>query len=870
MLFTNNKIKLPEKFPLIFPGLTLFFSLLTMAGWISQSPQLIKLSANTGLMKFNTALAFTLLSVTYFLKCKNTRFLFHGIVLILALTTGLQIPLNIDIGIDTLFVHPFISDSFIFPGRMAASSVLCLTLLSLAGLFSGAGVVRQMLRLGLSSGVLGISLICAFSYVFDYNPEFGWGSFGRIAMQVAICFFFLALANLWLIRAEVRKKSSKKIALFPGYVLWFGVIISVLIWQLLVLRDQERSRDMIDHQAEQLKSNIDKTLIPIEKGLEHLARHVAHEKNIAHWNSEAEHFVKDFKGVVRVFFADKNSTVKWRYPDEDNTPKNVNLNQRHEALRVEIQNIQNHKSAFITEVFERHSGEKISVLLVPVFRDEKYVGAVGATILIDAFFSHLSPAEGYNFSILEKNETVFSKGGIESSFQKEWKEHSDYRNFGANWTVMVVPTTAVLRSHLSALPMAVLVFGFSISILLAIALNFYYLSKEAEQNSRAAIEWTKAGMDSMPMLIIFTDENTIIREINETALRLLEYSADELKDKKSFFTFLDPEEVGSFQARMEKEKSVQLDVDADSENYNPVLVKTGFRHGYNKSTEWTFISKSGKRFNMVTAASEILDEKGKTTGYLAVCEDVTLLREKERLVKEQERKILTSSRMASLGEMAAGIAHEINNPLTIMSGHLGMIRRLMNRKGIADQDIYQKVESMEIVIHRIAKIIRGMRSYVHDSDDAQSELVGIETLIEDTLVFCQDRFKSEGIDLSILLKSDLTLKIRPVQITQVLINLLNNASDALSTQESKKITIGAQRINGGIEITVTDNGPGIPQDIRRKIMEPFFTTKEVGKGVGLGLSISQGIMQSHKGKFYLDEAHHETRFVLWFPDHENV
>ncbi|UOF02343.1 ATP-binding protein [Bdellovibrio reynosensis] len=870
MLFINSKLKLPDKFPLIFPGLTLLFSLLTMTGWVSHSPQLIQWTSDMGLMKFNTAMALALLSVTYFLKCSNTRILFHGLVLILALTTGLQIPLGIDVGIDTLFINPFTSDSSIYPGRMAASTVLCLTLLSLAGLFSGAGIVRQMLRLGFSSGVLGVSLICAFSYVFDYNPEYGWGSFGRISMQVAVCLFFLALANLWMIRGEVRRKSSKKLALFPGYVLWFGVIISVLIWQLLVLRDQERSREMIDHQAEQLKSNIDKTLIPIEKGLEHLARHVSNERDRTHWNSEALHFVKDFKGVVRVFFADKDSVIRWRYPDENNTPKNVNLNERHLALKEQIENIQNYKSAFITEVFARNTGEKISVLFVPVYRNNHYVGAVGATILTDIFFSHLYPANGYNFSILENNAVVFNQGTIESVFQREWQEQSEYRNFGANWTIMVVPSPAVLRQHLSALPMAVLVFGFSISILLAIALNFYYLSKEAEQKSRAAFEWTKAGMDSMPMLIIFTDEKTIIREINETALKILEYTAEELKGKKSFFTFLDPAEVKAFQDRMEKEKNVKLVIDTDAANYNPVLLETGFRHRYHKTTEWTFISKSGKRYNMVAAASEILDENGKTTGYLSVCEDVTLLREKERIVKEQERKILTSSRMASLGEMAAGIAHEINNPLTIMSGHLGMIRRLMNRKGIADQDIYQKVESMEIVIHRIAKIIRGMRSYVHDSDDAQSEITRIETLIEDTLVFCQDRFKSEGIDLSILIEPDLTLKIRPVQITQVLINLLNNASDALGEQEHKKISISAQRTVGGIEITVTDNGPGIPEDIRRKIMEPFFTTKEVGKGVGLGLSISQSIMQAHKGEFYLDEKHHETKFVLWFPDHESA
>ncbi len=266
-----------------------------------------------------------------------------------------------------------------------------------------------------------------------------------------------------------------------------------------------------------------------------------------------------------------------------------------------------------------------------------------------------------------------------------------------NWEIILVPTPATIRANTSALPGVVLLFGVSVSLLLGITLNFYARSRESEYRAREAMEWKDAGMNSAPLLIISLDKNTLIREMNATAEKLLEYSTAEVAGKFMPVIFHDPQEVQEFQEKLEREVGRSVMV-------GPPYAQALFELGYNKASEWTLISKSGKRYNMILSLSEIRDHSGKVTGYLEILEDITQLKEKERMLKEQEAKILASSRMASLGEMAAAIAHEVNNPLAIISGHVGILRKVLAQKGLnEDVEISKKVDSIESVVQRIAQ-----------------------------------------------------------------------------------------------------------------------------------------------------------------------
>lgn len=849
--------KIFQKIHFVLAFTVLVVATTVMFGWILRDPTIIQINPRMAPMVFNTAFSFAALSIALlfseFRSLTITKAASLVVVAISSLTLS-QYFFGINIGIDHLFIEPFYGVGVVIPGRMSVSASACFLVFSLFLFFRRPGYPSQMAAVTMATLVMGFSLFGIAGYALGFNSEYGWGSFSRMALHTSISFVLLSLATLWQLRNAVREQSSRRGVLVPFYVVMVGIMTSMVIWQLLVLRDQDRNKRVIQIRGESLKANLDNVFLPLQKSLEHMSRRFSSGSypNYKMWVVDAESYFSEFEGLRRLAWVDEDDMIRWAYPLSNggdrvvNTPASLEVRKRQQAS--------------ISRIFELKTGGKGFLLVVPVFHNDKVIGSVSAALLAHPFFSRVVKVDGYNLSLLEDGREIYSTGTPDPVFARDWKMMTRYSTLGANWDLILVPTAAVIRENTSALPGVVLLFGVSVSVLLGLALSFYSRSRESEKAAKEAFELKKAGMNSVPLMMISMDENTIIREMNATAERILEYTTEEVAGKTSPAIFHDANEVRDVQNKIEKELGRSVTLGAE-------YVRAFFDLGYNKASEWTMISKSGKRYIVVVSTSEIRDEKGNVTGYLEVVEDVTELKEKERLLEEQEQKILASSRLASLGEMAAGIAHEINNPLAIIGGNLGILRKMMVHKGLGeDSELTKKVDSIEQVVHRIAKIIRGLRSYARESDFSGEELTKVEALIDDTMAFCHEKFRSEGVEVAISLEPQLVVSVRPYQISQVLLNMLNNALDAVLTSKVKKVTIEAQKRNGGIEISVSDTGSGVPYHLRTKIMEPFFTTKEVGKGVGLGLSISQGIIQSHNGKFYLDENSAKTRFVIWLPE----
>lgn len=236
-------------------------------------------------------------------------------------------------------------------------------------------------------------------------------------------------------------------------------------------------------------------------------------------------------------------------------------------------------------------------------------------------------------------------------------------------------------------------------------------------------------------------------------------------------------------------------------------------------------------------------------------------------LNEEKQKSIYATKMAALGEMAGGVAHEINNPLaTIM---------LRSQIMLEDANELPEIkEHLHIVIRtaeRISKIIQGLRNFSRDASRDPFQKVSLEKIIEDTLSFCQARFKNKDINLIVKgIPKDLEIECRATQISQILINLLNNSCDAIEDAAIKWIEISARVENETVEVSITDSGSGIPPDIAEKIMQPFFTTKDIGKGTGLGLSVSKGIIEAHGGTLKLDPSGSNTKFLIQLPLHQQT
>lgn len=245
--------------------------------------------------------------------------------------------------------------------------------------------------------------------------------------------------------------------------------------------------------------------------------------------------------------------------------------------------------------------------------------------------------------------------------------------------------------------------------------------------------------------------------------------------------------------------------------------------------------------------------------------DFCLVHERER---DQVVQLAQASRLSSLGAMAGGIAHEINNPVTIIMGMLKLvIKELASDKPLDREKMGGTLEKARQYTERISKIVKGIRALSRDGSRDPFIQSKVQDIIDNTFGLCEASIQTNSIQLSYDLEDpNMSLDCRPVQISQVLLNLINNSLDAIGDRKNPWIHVAVKKINDEIvEFSVTDCGEGIPADIAFQLMQPFFTTKGAGKGTGLGLSISQEIIKAHSGKLTLDREFPNTRFYFQIP-----
>lgn len=225
--------------------------------------------------------------------------------------------------------------------------------------------------------------------------------------------------------------------------------------------------------------------------------------------------------------------------------------------------------------------------------------------------------------------------------------------------------------------------------------------------------------------------------------------------------------------------------------------------------------------------------------------------------------MIHSSKMAALGEMAAGMAHEINNPLAIIVSRVTVLEKMIRDKTIVPEKSVEQLIKIRETSNRIARIIHTLQALARDSQSDPIDVVPLNGIISDTVELCNERFEHRHIDLQVLPFDSVTVRARPGQIVQVLLNLLNNSFDAVELQREKWVRVEVEVTEKEkIKISIIDSGPQMANSVAEKLMQPFFTTKETGKGAGLGLTISKQNAESNGGSLSFDRTYPNTRFVL--------
>jgi PAS domain S-box-containing protein len=337
--------------------------------------------------------------------------------------------------------------------------------------------------------------------------------------------------------------------------------------------------------------------------------------------------------------------------------------------------------------------------------------------------------------------------------------------------------------------------------------------KQAQKRIEQAAEEWRTTFDSITDLISIHDKDNRIIRVNQAIADLLNTKPQELIGKYCHEVMHGTKEPPINCPHMQ-------------------TLKTG-----KSAVMETFDPNLGRHF--YESASPLFNEKGEITGSVLVSRDITQQ-------KRMEEQLIMTDRLASIGELSSGIAHELNNPLTSV---IGFSQLLM--EGDVPENMKEDLGTVYSEAQRAAAIVKNLLTFARKHAPVKS-LSQVNTVIEDVLRLRAYEQKVNNIEIENRLAANLPeIMIDHFQMQQVFLNIMVNAEFAMLEAHHKgKLVITTEKSDGVIKITITDDGPGIAEENLKHIFDPFFTTKEVGKGTGLGLSICHGIVTEHGGQIY--------------------
>jgi len=270
-------------------------------------------------------------------------------------------------------------------------------------------------------------------------------------------------------------------------------------------------------------------------------------------------------------------------------------------------------------------------------------------------------------------------------------------------------------------------------------------------------------------------------------------------------------------------------------------------------------TSNGRPFWLYTSGKATY-ENGKVVFISGIVQDINARKIEQQEYETQKNISSQTAKLASLGELSAGIAHEINNPLSIVYGSIQLLSRYTDNPEKFSANICRIEKSCD----RIARIVKSLKKFSRTSEDGEFSVFFLSELVDEAIILTNAKAKKYQTRILFNKFTDAKIYCDEVEIEQVIVNLLNNAVFATQTMADRWVNIDVIENNKQVIFTITDSGSGIRKDKIDKIFNPFFTTKAVGQGTGLGLSITKGILDRHNATIELDKKSEFTCFIITF------
>ena len=286
---------------------------------------------------------------------------------------------------------------------------------------------------------------------------------------------------------------------------------------------------------------------------------------------------------------------------------------------------------------------------------------------------------------------------------------------------------------------------------------------------------------------------------------------------------------------------------SEHDGYIARYLKTGKPHIIGMGREVVGQRKDGSTFPMYLSVGE--GEVGGKRIFVGIVSDISEQRARDKRIQELQGELLHVTRMTAMGEMASALAHEINQPLTALLNYTSAARRMAKNFGEPGAKLVDILERAVEQTERAGLIIRRLRNFIEKREPDRSA-EDINKVVEDAIALGMAGFRDTGTKWILKVEPGLPqVFIDKVQIQQILVNLVRNATEAMSGRNKRQLTISTGLEGSDVEIAVSDTGTGLPDDVVSRLFHPFVTTKE--RGMGMGLSICRTIAEAHGGRLWL-------------------
>ena len=476
-------------------------------------------------------------------------------------------------------------------------------------------------------------------------------------------------------------------------------------------------------------------------------------------------------------------------------------------------------------------------LIVPIQgENHQILGALAILYPLDTLLANQVPwwfTEKYKVEIVDDNDQLYAtKTRIEGNGDQRYVIPFDPP--GAGLLIRVTSYRAADNSVQRSLVAAIVLLAAGVFWSLWLVRDLMKKRSRAEEALRAEHAFRAAMEDSLTVGMRARDLQGKVIYVNPAFCKMTGFSPDELVGATPPMPYWAPEQLEESYAMHQTVMAGEAPVD-------------GF--------EMTFMRKNGERFHALVYEAKLIDGYGKHTGWMASVLDITERKRAEELARQQQEQLQFTSRLVTMGEMASTLAHELNQPLAaIASYNTGCLNLLANGQA-QPGDLQPALEKISAQAQRAGKIIRRVHDFVRKSEPKRAPCQ-LGEIIEDCIGFIEAEARKHHVRIECDSPPDLPVLADRLMLEQVLLNLMRNGMEAMSAtpHSGRLLRVGIQAEASELCISVSDNGSGIPHEVRDKLFTAFFTTKP--EGMGIGLSICRSIIEFHRGRLWAEDNPH--------------